>query len=301
MATKKNTRSSKTDHVLSLLSNSSAQEPAAEEVPAAAEAPSEESPAAVPAVAAAPATEAPPSAPQRLSPPILEVARTNNEALEATIHQALEAALEEDVAAPPVLEPMPQPAPAVPPEPASVPVPEAMPESATMPEPVSMEEPAPILESAPLPVSEPVPEPTPAASPAATPAPAAEASSEPASVPEPTSEVNTTVSVVPPDPEAAATRQILPDGSRMINVMEYLVSQKVEYYAHMFQLCCCPRCLADSMALALSRLPAKYVVLPEQSYRPMLSFLEAKFDSMVTAQVIYACKQVLEAPRHTQS
>ena len=299
MATKKNTRSSKTDHVLSLLSNSSAQEPAAEEVPAAAEAPSEESPAAAPAVAAAPATEAPPSAPQRLSPPILEVARTNNEALEATIHQALEAALEEDVAAPPVSEPMPQLASAVPPEPVSVPVPEIMPESAAMPEPVSMEEPAPILESAPLPVSEPAPEPAPAASPAI--APAAEASSEPASVPEPTPEVNTTVSVVPSDPEAAATRQILPDGSRMINVMEYLVSQKVEYYAHMFQLCCCPRCLADSMALALSRLPAKYVVLPEQSYRPMLSFLEAKFDSMVTAQVIYACKQVLEAPRHTQS
>lgn len=287
MATKKNTRSSKTDHVLSLLSNSSAQEPAAEEVPAAAEAPSEESPAAAPAVAAAAATETPPSAPQRLSPPILEVARTNNEALEATIHQALEAALEEDVAAPPVSEPMPQLASAVPPEPVSVPVPEIMPESAAMPEPVSMEEPAPILESAPLPVSEPAPEPEPA--PKSVP------------VPEPTPEVNTTVSVVPPDPEAAATRQILPDGSRMINVMEYLVSQKVEYYAHMFQLCCCPRCLADSMALALSRLPAKYVVLPEQSYRPMLSFLEAKFDSMVTAQVIYACKQVLEAPRHTQS
>ena len=287
MATKKNTRSSKTDHVLSLLSNSSAQEPAAEEVPAAAEAPSEDSPAAAPAVAAAPATEAPPSAPQRLSPPILEVARTNNEALEATIHQALEAALEEDVAAPPVSEPMPQPAPAAPPEPVSVPIPEAVSESAAMSEPVSMEEPAPILESAPQPVSEPAPEPEPA--PKSVP------------VPEPTPEVNTTVSVVPPDPEAAATRQILPDGSRMINVMEYLVSQKVEYYAHMFQLCCCPRCLADSMALALSRLPAKYVVLPEQSYRPMLSFLEAKFDSMVTAQVIYACKQVLEAPRHTQS
>ena len=281
MATKKNTRSSKTDHVLSLLSNSSAQEPAAEDVSAAAEAPSEESPAAAPAVAAAPAMEAPPSAPQRLSPPILEVARTNNEALEATIHQALEAALEEDVATPPVSDPIPQPAPAVPPES----VLEAVPEPVAMPEPVSMEEPAP------LPVSEPAPGP----------APAAEASSEPASVPEPTPEENASVSVVPPDPEAAATRQILPDGSRMINVMEYLVSQKVEYYAHMFQLCCCPRCLADSMALALSRLPAKYVVLPEQSYRPMLSFLEAKFDSMVTAQVIYACKQVLEAPRHTQS
>lgn len=277
MATKKNTRSSKTDHVLSLLSNSSAQEPAAEEVPAAAEAPSEESPAAAPAVAAA--TEAPPSAPQRLSPPILEVARTNNEALEATIQQALEAALEEDIPAPPAPESMPPQAPLAPSETVSVPVSESVPDLSAMSEPASTEVPEPVAESVPLPASEPVA----------------------VSAAVPTPEPDTVVSIVPSDPEAAATRQILPDGSRMINVMEYLVSQKVEYYARMFHLCCCPRCLADSMALALSRLPAKYVVLPEQSYRPMLSFLEAKFDSMVTAQVIYACKQVLEAPRHTQS
>lgn len=298
MATKKNTRSSKTDHVLSLLSNSSAQEPAAEEVPAATEAPSEESPAAAPAVAAA--TEAPPSAPQRLSPPILEVARTNNEALEATIHQALEAALEEDISVPPASEPMPQQPPAVPPEPVSVPVPEVVSEAAVAPEPVSLDEPAPIVEPDPLPVFESTPEPVPTAVPTVEPEP--ERIPEPAaSVPEPTPEPKAATAVIPQDPEEAATRQILPDGSRMINIMEYLVSQKVEYYARMFHLCCCPRCLADSMALALSRLPAKYVVLPEQSYRPMLSFLEAKFDSMVTAQVIYACKQVLEAPRHTQS
>lgn len=274
MATKKNTRSSKTDHVLSLLSNSSAQEPAAEEVPAAAEAPSEESPAAAPAVAAA--TEAPPSAPQRLSPPILEVARTNNEALEATIQQALEAALEEDIPAPPAPESMPPQAPLAPSETVSVPVSESVPDLSAMSEPASTEVPEPVAESVPLPASEPVA----------------------VSAAVPTPEPDTVVSIVPSDPEAAATRQILPDGSRMINVMEYLVSQKVEYYARMFHLCCCPRCLADSMALALSRLPAKYVVLPEQSYRPMLSFLEAKFDSMVTAQVIYACKQVLEVPRH---
>ena len=301
MATKKNTRSSKTDHVLSLLSNSSAQEPVAEEAPAV-EASSGEAPAtaAAPAATPTPTPEAAPSAPQRLSPPILEVARTNNEALEATIHQALEAALEEDISVPPASEPMPQQPPAVPPEPVSVPVPEVVSEAAVVPEPVSLDEPAPIVEPDPLPVFESTPEPVPTAVPTVEPEP--ERIPEPAaSVPEPTPEPKAATAVIPQDPEEAATRQILPDGSRMINVMEYLVSQKVEYYAHMFQLCCCPRCLADSMALALSRLPAKYVVLPEQSYRPMLSFLEAKFDSMVTAQVIYACKQVLEAPRHTQS
>ena len=293
MATKKNNRSSKTDHVLSLLSNSSAPEPVAEEVPAA-DAPTGE-PAAT-AAPASPAAEAPSSSSQRLSPPILEVARTNNEALEEAIHQALQAAFEEDMPAPPAPEESTPPLePLAPPETASVPVSEAassVPTSSDTSEPQSMEEAASIIEPVSLPVSEPVPSPTPAAEPEPIANPVAPALEE--STPEP----DATVSVVPSDPEAAATLQILPDGSRMINVMEYLVSQKVEYYARMFQLCCCPRCLADSMALALSRLPAKYVVLPEQSYRPMLSFLEAKFDSMVTAQVIYACKQVLEAPRH---
>ena len=292
MATKKNNRSSKTDHVLSLLSNSSAPEPVAEEVPAA-DAPTGEAPAT--AAPASPAAEAPSSNSQRLSPPILEVARTNNEALEEAIHQALEAAFEEDMPAPPAPEESTPPLePLAPPETASVPVSEAAPSVSALadtPVPPPMEESAPITEPAILTVSEPVTDPTPTAEPGpiATPvAPALESTPEP----------DTAASIVPSDPEAAATRQVLPDGSRMINVMEYLVSQKVEYYARMFQLCCCPRCLADSMALALSRLPAKYVVLPEQSYRPMLSFLEAKFDSMVTAQVIYACKQVLEAPRH---
>ena len=292
MATKKNNRSSKTDHVLSLLSNSSAPEPTTEEVPVV-DAPADEAPAA--ASTPTPTAEAPSSNSQRLSPPILEVARTNNEALEEAIHQALEAAFEEDMSAPPAPEePTPPLEPLAPPETASVPVSEAAPSVSALadtPVPPPMEESAPITEPAILTVSEPVTDPTPTAEPEPIATPVAPS---PKSTPEP----DTAASIVPSDPEAAATRQVLPDGSRMINVMEYLVSQKVGYYARMFQLCCCPRCLADSMALALSRLPAKYVVLPEQSYRPMLSFLEAKFDSMVTAQVIYACKQVLEAPRH---
>ena len=51
-------------------------------------------------------------------------------------------------------------------------------------------------------------------------------------------------------------------------------------------------------ALALSRLPAKYVVLPSSSVTPMLSLYQAKFDSMVIAEVIQACKSVMENPRH---
>ncbi len=104
-----------------------------------------------------------------------------------------------------------------------------------------------------------------------------------------------------PTPEEAALikpEEILPDESRFVNVMLPLVEEKLLKYVRMFHLCECPRCLADVKALALSHLPSKYVVLEGSTYTPMMSFYQAKFDSDVTAQVIHACKQVMEAPRH---
>ena len=104
-----------------------------------------------------------------------------------------------------------------------------------------------------------------------------------------------------PAPEEAALikpEEILPDESRFVNVMLPLVEEKLLKYVRLFHLCECPRCLADVKALALSRLPSKYVVLEGSTYTPMMSFYQAKFDSDITAQVIHACKQVMEAPRH---
>ena len=101
-----------------------------------------------------------------------------------------------------------------------------------------------------------------------------------------------------PAPEAPGPGKVLPDGSVFLNVMEYLVEERLEKYVKLFGLCSCQRCLADVRALALSRLPAKYVVLPSSSVTPMLSLYQAKFDSMVIAEVIQACKSVMENPRH---
>lgn len=286
MAGRKSTRSSKTDHVLSLLSHSSSPETAPADAPAPAQPAETPSVSAAAVPAEAPAADTPaadvPAAPaastaQRLSPPILEVARTNNEALEETIHQALEAALEEAIttAAPPVPEPQ---QPVAPPqqEPVAaepVPTPEAQPEP-------------------PVPEPEPEPEVVEAAEPAPEVPETSETAPEAVETPKPAPVSQSAA------PEEHSVLTVLPDGSRLVNVMERLVTEKVEHYAKMFHLCCCPRCLADTTALTLSRLPAKYVVLSDSAYRPMMSFLEAKFDSMVTAQVIYACKQVLESPRH---
>ena len=130
-----------------------------------------------------------------------------------------------------------------------------------------------------------------------TPEPEAKSEPEPQPQPEPEPE---------PEPEPAsafetpfAPRQTcLPDGAVCVNVMEVLVDERIERYVRMFGLCDCSRCLADVRALALTKLPPKYVVLAESAATPMLSLYRAKFESQVIAQVVQACKTVMEAPRH---
>lgn len=269
MAGKKNSRTSKTDHVLSLLAGGGTDRETAAPVPAAQEKPEpREHTESIPA--------ARPAAPEHhLSPPILEVARLHNEALSETIREALTESLEQELdqtgqeaaSQPPALEEVPADAPAAP---------EAAPET----------EAAPIIEEAQAPEEAPSAEEAPTApeeAPRKEEAPAAEMS---------------------PVPEAdlapvTGPGKVLPDGSVFLNVMELLVEEPLEKYVKLFGLCSCPRCLADVRALALSRLPAKYVVLPASTVTPMLSLYQAKFDSMVISQVIQACKTVMESPRHT--
>lgn len=293
MAGRKGSRSSKTDHVLNLLSGGTREEethaappPETESAPAAEEQPA---PVPVPEPAAQPLHREG----ERLTTPILQVARTNHEALSQTIRDALTQSLEEELAQSgeephaPMSEPEPEPVPE--PEPAPEPElePETEPESKPAPASgggkMSQEEIEQLLRSmaAPQPEAEPETEPEPA------PEPVPEREPEPEPEPEPVSET-----------PFAPRETRLPDGAVCVNVMELLVDERIERYVRMFGLCTCPRCLADVRALALTQLPPKYVVLAEMAATPMLSLYRAKFESQVIAQVIQACKTVMEAPRH---
>ena len=282
MAPRKGSRSSKTDHVLNLLSHPSTPEPQQPAKQAANEkAPEETLSTSSSEGNTVPHHDAPPREERRLTPPVLEVARANNEALEETIREALESALALDES-----------------------------EGAPAEEPTAVEEPAPVEESAPTETPIPVEESASAEEPAPVEAPALVEESTPAETPAPIEEPAPAQEPAPaeepisnklPTPEEAALikpEEILPDESRFVNVMLPLVEEKLLKYVRMFHLCECPRCLADVKALALSHLPPKYVVLEGSTYTPMMSFYQAKFDSDVTAQVIHACKQVMEAPRH---
>ena len=82
------------------------------------------------------------------------------------------------------------------------------------------------------------------------------------------------------------------------NVMQALVEDKTDKYIRMFGLCSCARCRIDVIALALSNLPAKYVVAKPHELIPRLSVYEQKFSAAVVTQVMSACRKVLERPHH---
>jgi hypothetical protein len=91
------------------------------------------------------------------------------------------------------------------------------------------------------------------------------------------------------------------DDFSYVNIMQALVEEKCMRYINMFGLCTCSHCIADVKALALSNLPAKYLVMQRGEVIPMLTVYEGRFSSALTAQILTACKIVLENPRHKRA
>lgn len=85
-----------------------------------------------------------------------------------------------------------------------------------------------------------------------------------------------------------------------INVMQVLVEEKAPKYIQMFGLCTCDRCLEDVKAYTLNHLPPKYVVTEPGDRIPRLTVYEGKFASDITAQLLQACKVVMERPHHSR-
>lgn len=238
MSASKESNSSKTAHVMNLLSRTRAN-PAAEAAaqekavqPAEAAVPPTPTAAAVPptpaAAAPAPAPAPAESAPQSTPPtsPII-ASLSSDHAISSQIKDALASSLEE------------------------------------------LAESEPVAETPPAPVIEEVPQPEP-------------------------------VVETPPAPVAVDSAAEKPDEEEVIcaNIMEILVERKAETYMELFGLCCCDRCKMDVQALALTELPAKYVVMAKNELPLRLSLYEGRMNTAVTAQILRACKVVLAEPRH---
>ena len=274
MSASKESNSSKTAHVMNLLSRTRAN-PAAEAAaqekavqPAEAAVPPTPTAAAVPptpaAAAPAPAPAPAESAPQSTPPtsPII-ASLSSDHAISSQIKDALASSLEELAESEPVAETP------------HAPVVEEVPQ----PKPVAETPPAPVVEE--VPQSKSVAE-----------EPAAPVIEE---VPQPEPVVET-----PPAPVAVDSAAEKPDEEEVIcaNIMEILVERKAETYMELFGLCCCDRCKMDVQALALTELPPKYVVMAKNELPLRLSLYEGRMNTAVTAQILRACKVVLAEPRH---
>ena len=206
------------------------------------------------------------------APAVLEAQRANDDAIAGKIKDGLSRELELELAAEfdgaPAEEPSQaaEPAPAPPAEPETAPAPEPVPAAAPTPEPAPVTEPAPVPAAEPASVTK--PEPAPEAAPAFAP------------------------DLMEETPLPAVK------GITCMNVMQALVKEKADKYIKKFGLCDCPRCRIDVMALALTNLPAKYVVVREADAIPMLTVYEGRYNTAVISQVMWACKTVMDNPRH---
>lgn len=237
MASNKDSKTSKTAHVMNLLSrNRGGSEPAAE-------APAEASVQQEPVVQQPTEAETVSTgAPKAAAPPILTSLKADAE-VSSQIKDALEAELSTAETEAPVKPPIQPPA---------------------QPEPVKAEEPAPV--PAPAPAVEAIPEePKPAEAPA--------------------------------EPEETSEAPLNSDVS-YVNVIQILVEEKAEKYMEMFGICQCSKCRADVKAYALNHLSPKYVVMGQHEMIPKLTFYEMQNSSDITAQIIKACKIVMNTPHH---
>ncbi len=85
----------------------------------------------------------------------------------------------------------------------------------------------------------------------------------------------------------------------IVNVMKEILRKKNLYqYMQKEDMCTCERCQADVLALCLTRLPAKYLVMYEQTTSPMVSYYESRYRSQILATILRSCEDVKKTPHH---
>ena len=285
--------SSKTAHVMNLLRKSN---------PAPAAPPPEQT-------ESAPAPAPVPSTPSQISP-IISVLNPDAEVsiqIRDALNDALEQELAQDLQSQPSVpqDPPGSPSPVIQPpaEPSPDPIPESdpIPEPAVQPELPPVYEPQPPVIQAQEPSQEPVYEPAPA--PAAPTEPVfhdVPTPEEPATVSAPVAESTESAASDVPAPAASLARPPLVSSGEavLINVTQRLAEERADKYIGLFGLCTCKRCRDDVLAITLNELHPKYVVMRPSELTIRFDMYANRYSSEITAQLLRACKEVMEHPRH---
>jgi len=82
------------------------------------------------------------------------------------------------------------------------------------------------------------------------------------------------------------------------NVMEEIVSQTIDDVRKYHDFCDCPQCRLDISAIALNKVPARYVVSSKGETYGRAELLAMQQDLDVLSIVLDAVKLVQKNPRH---
>ena len=259
----------------------------------------------------------PPAAPAPVVP-IVQNVREKEQALSDDIKSGLLEALSEAEAAEAPSAPAPQEDTTMPAAdetasepPAAASQPEVEPELAAS-EPVAVpatpdiaEAPAeePISVTAPIAVEPVEPSPEAAEVPTASPAapPVAEPTTQTPQAPEPAPAQPEPSAQEPAKPAQPKDELYTPTGATEVeytNVLQSLVEDISPYYICNMLQCNCQRCIADMKALALTNLPSKYVVLEKDHKAAYMSVYAARYEKLLSVQMMRACVIVNEHPHH---
>ena len=82
------------------------------------------------------------------------------------------------------------------------------------------------------------------------------------------------------------------------NIMEEIVEAKLDIFLAQVDMCKCDMCRADVLALALNRLPPKYVVSTSGDVYSRLQTTTTQMMAEITVALTSAVEMVSRRPRH---
>lgn len=84
----------------------------------------------------------------------------------------------------------------------------------------------------------------------------------------------------------------------LINLTEHMVKDKTEEIMEKLNLCTCPICRLDVVALALNSLPNKFITTDYGRLHLQLEIYKKQYETDVVSAITKACVRVKVSPRH---
>lgn len=98
--------------------------------------------------------------------------------------------------------------------------------------------------------------------------------------------------------QAFAQSALIGQHHNLINVVEIIAFEKVYDVMARIEVCNCPRCVSDVLAIALNALPTKYVTSDAGKQYIQLNACKKQFETDVVFALIKASLIVKSSPKH---